>query len=129
LSCDLHQGAEKEGKENKGGKEMRIYIDLLFLAAITIYIVDLSGFTEEWRGALTRRIGAKQLRPIKPFDCGQCMTWWVGIIYSLCVGEFSLPILAYIAALSFLSFPIGQMMIFIREGMLSLVNKMMKLYD
>lgn len=108
---------------------MSIYIDLLLLAAITIYIVDLSGFTEEWRGALTRRIGAKQLRPIKPFDCGQCMTWWVGIIYSLCVGEFSLPILAYIAALAFLSFPLGQILIFIREGMLSLINRMMKLYD
>lgn len=108
---------------------MTIYIDLLLLAAITIYIVDLSGFTEEWRGALARRIGAKQLRAIKPFDCGQCMTWWVGIIYSLCVGEFSIPIMAYIAALSFLSFPIGQILIFIREGMLSLINKMMQLYD
>ena len=108
---------------------MKTYIDLLLLAAITIYIVDLSGFTEEWRGALARRIGAKQLRPIKPFDCGQCMTWWVGIIYSLCVGEFSIPILAYIAALSFLSLPIGQIMIFIKEGMLSLINKMMQLYD
>ena len=108
---------------------MKTYIDLLLLAAITIYIVDLSGFTLEWRMALARRIGAKQLRPIKPFDCGQCMTWWVGIIYSLCVGEFSLLLLAYIAALSFLSFPIGQILIFIREGMLSLINKMMQLYD
>lgn len=108
---------------------MNTYTDLLLLAAITIYIVDLSGFTEEWRDTLARRIGAKQLRPIKPFDCGQCMTWWVGIIYSLCVGEFSILILAYIAALSFLSFPIGQILIFIREGMLSLINKMMKLYD
>ena len=108
---------------------MSIYIDLLLLAAITIYIVDLSGFTEEWRGALARRIGAKQLRPIKPFDCGQCMTWWVGIIYSLSVGEFALPVLAYIAALSFLSLPIGQIMIFIREGMLSVINRMMNLYE
>jgi hypothetical protein len=108
---------------------MKTYIDLLLIAAITIYIVDLSGFTESWRAALARWLKAKELKALKPFDCGQCMTWWVGIIYSLCVGEFSLPILAYIAALAFLSFPIGQMMIFIREGMLSLVNKMMKLYD
>lgn len=108
---------------------MRIYIDLLLLAAITIYIVDLSGFTLEWRMALAKRIGAKVLRPIKPFDCGQCMTWWVCIIYALCKGEFSLPVLAYIAALSFLSLPIGQIMIFIREGMLSVINRMMNLYE
>ena len=108
---------------------MKTYIDLLLIAAITIYIVDLSGFTESWRSALTRLLKARDLKPIKPFDCGQCMTWWVGIIYSLCVGEFSIPILAYIAALSFLSLPIGQIMIFIKEGMLSFINRMMKLYD
>ena len=53
---------------------MKIYIDLLLIAAITIYIVDLSGFTESWRTALTRLIKAKELRPIRPFDCSLCMT-------------------------------------------------------
>lgn len=108
---------------------MRIYIDLLLIAVITIYIVDLSGFTESWRAALTRLLKAKELKPIKPFDCSLCMTWWMCIIYSLCVGEFSLPILAYIAVLSFLSIPIGQAIIFIREGMSFLLSKMMKWYD
>jgi hypothetical protein len=108
---------------------MKTYIDLLLIAAITIYIVDLSGFTESWRAALARWLKAKELKALKPFDCGQCMTWWVGIIYSLCVGEFSLPILAYIAALSFLSIPMQQVFIFIREGMIFLINKMMTWYD
>lgn len=104
---------------------MIIYIDLLLIAVITIYIVDLSGFTESWRSALAKTLKAKELKPLKPFDCGQCMTWWVCIIYSLCVGAFSLPVLAYIAALSFLSIPLGQLCIFIKEGMASLINKMM----
>lgn len=108
---------------------MGIYIDILLIAAITIYIVDLSGFTESWRGALKNLLNARELKRLKPFDCGQCMTWWVCIIYSLSVGEFSLPVLAYIAALSFLSLPIGQIMIFIREGMLSVINRMMNLYE
>lgn len=108
---------------------MKAYIDLLLVAAITIYIVDLSGFTEAWRSALTRLLKARDLKPIKPFDCGQCMTWWVCIIFSICAGTFSLPVLAYIALLSFLSLPLGQLLIFIREGMMSLVNKMMTWYD
>jgi hypothetical protein len=108
---------------------MTIYIDLLFIAAITIYIVDLSGFTESWRSALIRLLKAKELRPIRPFDCSLCMTWWVCIIYALCSGSFSLPVLAYIAALSFLSIPLGQLFIFIREGMSFLLNKMMQWYD
>lgn len=104
---------------------MIIYIDLLLLAAVTIYIVDLSGFTDSWRSALAKWLKAKDLKPLKPFDCGQCMTWWVCIIYALCTGSFSLPVLAYIAALSFLSIPLGQLCIFIKEGMASLINKMM----
>jgi hypothetical protein len=57
------------------------------------------------------------------------MTWWTCIVFSICAGTFSLPVLAYIAMLSFLSLPIGQLMIFIREGMTFLINKMMTWYD
>ena len=105
------------------------YIELLLVAVITIYIVDLSGFTESWRSALTKALKAKDLKPIKPFDCSLCMTWWICLIYALCSGFFSLPIIAYIAFLSFLSIPIAQSLIFIREGLLFVINKMMKWYD
>jgi hypothetical protein len=108
---------------------MKIYIDLLFIAAITIYIVDLSGFTESWRSALTRWLKAKELKPIRPFDCSLCMTWWVGIIYAVCTGSVTLPVIAYIAALSFLSLPISHVFIFIREGITFLLNKMMGWYE
>lgn len=108
---------------------MKAYIDLLLIAAITIFIVDLSGFTEAWRSALTRLIKAKDLKPIRPFDCSLCMTWWVCIIFSICTGTFSLPVLAYIALLAFLSLPLGQLLIFIREGMIFFLNKMMKWYE
>lgn len=108
---------------------MTIYIELLLIAVITIYVVDLSGFTQSWRSAIARRIKAKDLKPIRPLDCGQCMTWWVGIIYSLATHTFSIPILAYIALLSFLSIPIGQTLIFTREGLSFLINRLMKLYE
>lgn len=107
---------------------MKSYFDLLLIAAITIYIVDISGFTQSWRAALAKWLKVKELKPLKPFDCGACMTWWVCIIYALCVGEFSLPILAYTALLSFLSLPIGQLFISIREGILVAINKLMKWY-
>lgn len=108
---------------------MKTYIDLLLIAVITIYIVDLSGFTQSWRSAIARKLKAKDLKPIRPFDCGQCMTWWVCIIFSLITGNFSIPILAYIAGLSFLSIPIGQALIFIKEGLSFIINQMMRLYE
>lgn len=106
---------------------MSIYLQLLLVAAVTIYIVDLSGFTQSWRSALARRmhINETNLRPVKPFDCSLCMTWWVCLIYALIKKEFSLPVIAYSALLSFLSVPIGQAMIFIREWLSWITDKLM----
>lgn len=106
---------------------MSIYTDLLLVAAVTIYIVDLSGFTDAWRGALARmmHIPESNLRPLKPFDCSLCMTWWVCLIYSAVVKQFSLPVIAYSALLSFLSVPIGQAILFIREWASWLIDKLM----
>ena len=110
---------------------MRTYLDLLLVAAITIYIVDLSGFTESMRSAIARciHVSESSLRPLPPFDCGKCATWWTCIIYSLCTETFSLIVLAYIALLSFLSIPLGQFFIFVREGLCWVINKMIGWYE
>lgn len=97
------------------------------IALITIYIVDLSGFTESWRHLVGRMLGIKALRPLPPFDCGQCMVWWVCLIYSLIVGEFTLFHIAFIALLAFLSVPLGQALMFIKEGMIKVTNKLIDL--
>lgn len=110
---------------------MKTYIDLLLVAAITIYIVDLSGFTESWRSAVARwlHISESALKPLPPFDCGKCATFWSCIVFSLCTGSFSLVVLAYIAMLSFLSIPLGQFCIFIREGLNWMIGKMIGWYE
>jgi hypothetical protein len=102
-----------------------IYIDLILVALVTIYIVDISGFTESWRDALARWLHISALRPLKPFDCGLCMTWWVCLVYPMFTGDFSLGTIAFSALLSHLSNPIGEAMIFIREWMIWVLNKLM----
>ena len=104
---------------------MIIYIDLLMVAVITIYIVDLSGFTQSWRWLLARTLHIKEMRPLKPFDCSLCMTWWVCLIYACVKGDLTLYTIAWSAILSFLSIPIGQVLIFIREWICWLINKLM----
>lgn len=100
-----------------------IYLDLLLVAVVTVYIVDISGFTESWRSLVATKLHISRLRPLPPFDCGKCATWWSCLIYSICVGEFSLTTVAFSAAMSLLSIPIGQLLIFVREGMTWLINK------
>lgn len=106
---------------------MKIYIELLLVALIAIYIVDISGFTQSWRNLVARKLGVKEtdLRDLPPFDCGKCMSWWVCLIYALCVGHFNLYTVAFSAAMSLLSVPIGQGMIFTREWVCWIIRKLM----
>lgn len=105
-----------------------IYAHLATLAAIVVYIVGVSGFTHSWRNALARILGIREehMRPIKPFDCPACMTWWVCVIYAIAVHQFSLWTVAASAVLSLLSIPIQDFMLLIREGLLALLRKIWK---
>jgi hypothetical protein len=101
---------------------MSIYIDLLLLALVVVYIVDLSGFTDSWRSALARILGVKALKPITPFDCSLCMTWWTTLIYAICTGHFTLPVIAYCALLSLLTNTIYALWGFINELLLRIID-------
>lgn len=101
---------------------MKTICDLILVALITIYIVDLSGFTESWRAALARVLHVKELKPLPPFDCSLCMVWWVCLIVLLTSGRCSLPMVAFSALLSYLSYPLGQMLKLLQELLLTLTN-------
>ena len=100
--------------------------ELLLISAIVVYIVDLSGFTGSWKNWLWRHFKTNT-KSIKPFDCSQCMTWWCGLAYLAISGQFSLPMICLVAALAFLSYPIGQLFIFIREGINYIIDKLLGL--
>lgn len=105
---------------------MSIYADLALLWAVVVFIVDLSGWTDTWLGWLSRftaRHHYPPVRQLRPFSCSLCMTWWTGIAYALAVGAFSLPVLAYIAALSALSFTLREVFIFITETLTNAIAK------
>lgn len=104
---------------------MNIYLQLLFLALIVVYIVDLSGFTDSWRSLLARMIGVHRdrLRPLPPFDCGECMTFWVCCTFAACHGQFYTWMLAYCAGLAFMSIVLGQLLDTIREILIFAINK------
>ena len=86
---------------------MKTIVDLILLALITIYIVDLSGFTDTWLKALSAYKGRK-IGQLKPFSCRLCMV-------------------AFSALLSMMSVPIGQLLMLIREAILKAINLLMEL--
>ena len=100
-----------------------IYIDLLLIAAVVVFVVDLSGFTPNWKDALGR-ILHRDVDRVKPFDCSLCMTWWCCLIYAWCVGALSVGVVAYIALLAYMTWPIQQLLVLIREGVLKTIDKL-----
>ena len=105
---------------------MKTIIDLILVALVTIYIVDLSGFTETLLKVISAYKGRK-ITELKPFTCSLCMVWWVCLAFLLMSAKLSLPMVAFIALLSFLSAPIGQLLILIREAFLKVITKLMDL--
>lgn len=105
---------------------MDTIIDLLWVASIIIYIVDLSGWTETLLAFISHYTG-KRVTSFKPFTCSLCMVWWAGLIYLLIVGAFTLPYIAMVALLSFLSVPLGQLLILIREALNKAIDKLFSL--
>lgn len=99
---------------------MNIYIELLLVAVTVIFIVDISGFSDKVLDVASH-IKGRRIDQLRPFTCSLCMTWWVTLIWAIIQGQLSIPIIAYCAALAAFSFPIGQIFIFITEGLNKLI--------
>ena len=110
---------------------MNIYLQLLLLAAVVVYIVDLSGWTQTWLGwlsAFTRRHGYGPVTSLRPFSCSQCMVWWCSLAWCLISHQFTLPLVAYCAGLAFFSITLHEVLIFLREGLLYLLGRLNELW-
>ena len=107
---------------------MSIYLELLLVAAIVTYIVGLSGFTDTWLGWLSKALKGPVTR-LRPFSCAQCMTWWCCLSWCAIRGDFTLATVAASAGFAFFSITIEQILLFIREALLRLIDKCNGLWD
>ena len=103
---------------------MKAIVELILVAMITIYVVDLSGFTDTWLKFLSAYKGRK-ITELKPFSCSLCMVWWVCLTYLVTTSQLTMSLVAFTALLSFLSIPMGQILVMLREVMLHIINKLM----
>lgn len=106
---------------------MNIYAELLLVAVVVVYVVDVSGATETLLGLLsrfTRRFGLPPVRSFRPFTCSLCMVWWCCLAWALIRGQLTLPTVAASAALSSVSKTLCAVFIFIRESTAHFVDKL-----
>lgn len=95
-------------------------IDLLIITLILVFIIDISGIITEIERMMQKRLQRKVVIR-KPLSCSLCMTWWIGLVYILITG-FSIPMLGYVALLSFLTPIFKDMLLVIRELMQKVLN-------
>ena len=93
-------------------------LNLFILTCIIVFIIDLSGIITEMENILSKWLKAKILIP-KPFSCSLCLTWWIGLLYLLVYGKFTIICIGYVALLSLLTTTIYNGLLMIRD----LLNK------
>lgn len=98
-----------------------VYINILCLALIVIFLVDISGIIDSLKWAIGRWLNIREVR-LKPFDCSLCMTWWVGLAYIIIIGEFSIYTLLCVSMVSAFSAPISNIITLARELLCAGIN-------
>ena len=105
---------------------MKLYFELLAIAAMWVFVLDISGFWKEASAAVKRWLtGGKMHRPfqLKPFSCSLCMTFWTGIVYLLFTGHLTVGNLAYVCLLAFLTPRIKDLLLVVSDLLAALFNK------
>lgn len=89
-------------------------LNLFILSMIIVFIIDLSGIITTIENGLSKWLKCQASIP-KPFSCSLCSVWWVGLIYLICTSTFTIPMIGYVALLSFMTNPIYNTLLFIRD--------------
>lgn len=101
------------------------YLNITLLAVVVVFVVDISGIVETLKEGIGKLLKIKVGR-LRPFDCSLCMVWWVCLIYALCVGAFSIPMIAYISLLALLSLRIADTLRLISDIIGAIVERISK---
>lgn len=81
-------------------------INLLIIASVVCFIVDISGIIDTLRHFLWKKyigVGNEKNLSLKPLSCSLCMTFHTGWIYLLIIGQFTLFNFAFVCLLALLS--------------------------
>lgn len=109
-------------------------INLLLIACIIVFIIDISGFVDE----IVKRIYDKYIKvgdyhtllpKLKPFTCSLCSTFWIGLIYLLITSQFNILMIGYVCLLAFLTPIIGDIFIMVKDALNKIINLIYKLID
>lgn len=103
-----------------------IYINILLIALITVFALDVSGFYQEMTSIISGWLTNGQIKKpieLKPFSCSLCSTFWVSLIYIIVVNAFSLAMLAYVCLVAYMTPVFADIMFLFMETLKKIIQK------
>ena len=103
-----------------------MFIKLLLITFIIVFIVDISGATEHLINPLVKyilKIPKTSRIEIPLISCSLCMTFWIGLIYIVCMGEFTLLNIFFVCLCAFLTTHIKDLFILLHDVLTTIQNK------
>lgn len=105
---------------------MMIWINLLCIAVIVVFVVDISGFPDTLKKLYWRWLFKD--KPYKDFqfkliDCSLCLTHHFCVLFALITGQFSLLVWMYICMLSMLAKCLKGLMVLVSDIIIKAENK------
>lgn len=110
-----------------------VLINLTLIAAIVVFIVDISGAVDSLKSGLKWILTKGKMKnsdyQLKPLDCSLCMTFWSGIIYLLITNNFTLPYLAFVCLLACFTGVIKTSILLVEDILIKITQLIYKLID
>lgn len=98
-------------------------IDLILVWIIVVIIVDISGINTTVNQVLNILFD-KEKKRINIKLCDFCINWWLGLLYIICMNQFSLVNIAVILVLSTLAPILSNLIWNIRDILTKIINFM-----
>ena len=98
-------------------------IDLILIWIIVVIIVDISGINTTVNQVLNILFD-KEKKRINIKLCDFCINWWLGLLYIICMNQFSLVNIAVILVLSTLAPILSNLIWNIRDILTKIINFM-----
>lgn len=111
-----------------------MWLNILLIAIILVIITDLSGVVEYIKSHLYYRLrGTYDYPPswdtpiIHLLGCSFCQVWWAGLLYLIVIHQLTIPAIAYLLVISYLTTTIKDLLVLFKEVLTKSIDKLFKL--
>ena len=105
---------------------MTFYFNILLIELIFVIALDVLHFWDEFSPIISGWITKGKVRKVfldKPLGCSICMSWWTNLIYSICIGQFSVLNTFIIILLAMFAHEIGGLLFMLKSWIDKIIQK------